>query len=216
MDTDTVLRLACGSPRGQGCVPPRVTVVPPLHVQEELSTQRATRQRDVTLQSPCGPWAPGPGPQQGRGPQGSWGGDPIRQADAPCDSKPFPSLQVPAGLPGLRVSGVKGGTARAGAGLAGRGRWGNQGVQRSKRLPVFLPTGLSELLHSDFLLTSFPVAQTVKNLPAMQETQVRSLGWEDPLEEGLATHSSILAWRIPGMGEPGGLPSMGSHRVGHD
>ena len=42
------------------------------------------------------------------------------------------------------------------------------------------------------------------------------LGWEDPLEEGMATHSSILAWRIPGMGEPGGLPSMGSHRVGHD
>ena len=46
--------------------------------------------------------------------------------------------------------------------------------------------------------------------------QVRSLGGEDPLEEGTATHSSILAWRIPGMGEPGGLPSMGSHRAGHD
>ena len=43
----------------------------------------------------------------------------------------------------------------------------------------------------------------------------RSLGWEDPLEEGMATHSSILAWRIPGTGEPGGLQSMGSHRVGH-
>ena len=41
-------------------------------------------------------------------------------------------------------------------------------------------------------------------------------GWEDPLEEGMATHSSVLAWRIPGAGEPGGLPSMGSHRVGHD
>ena len=56
----------------------------------------------------------------------------------------------------------------------------------------------------------------VKNLPAMQETWVQSLGWEDPLEEGMATHSSVLALRIPGTGEPGGLPSMGSHRVGHD
>ena len=43
-----------------------------------------------------------------------------------------------------------------------------------------------------------------------------SLGWEDALEEGMATHSSVLAWRIPGTGEPGGLPSVGSHRVGHD
>ena len=50
----------------------------------------------------------------------------------------------------------------------------------------------------------------VKNLPAMQETQVRFLGQEDPLEEGMATHSSILAWRIPWTEEPGGLQSMGS------
>ena len=56
----------------------------------------------------------------------------------------------------------------------------------------------------------------VQNLPAMQETWVRSLDWKDPWEVGMATHSSILAWRIPGTGEPGGLPSMGSHRVGHD
>ena len=56
----------------------------------------------------------------------------------------------------------------------------------------------------------------VKNLPAMQEPRVRSLGWEDPLEKEMATHSRVLAWRIPGMGEPGGLPSMGSHRVRHD
>ena len=62
----------------------------------------------------------------------------------------------------------------------------------------------------------FLVAQTVKNLPAMWETSFRSLDWEDSLEEGMATHSSVLAWRIPGTGEPGGLPSMGSHRVGHD
>ena len=50
-----------------------------------------------------------------------------------------------------------------------------------------------------------PVAQTVKNLPAMWETWVPSVGWEDPLEEGMATHSSILAWRIPWTEEPGGL-----------
>ena len=63
------------------------------------------------------------------------------------------------------------------------------------------------------------VALVVKNLPANAGDikDVGSiLGWEDPLEEGIATHSSVLAWRIPGTGEPGGLPSMGSHRVGHD
>ena len=52
--------------------------------------------------------------------------------------------------------------------------------------------------------------------PTMQEMRVQSLGWEDSLEEEMATHSSVLAWRIPRTGEPGGLPSMGSHRVGHD
>ena len=56
----------------------------------------------------------------------------------------------------------------------------------------------------------------VKNSPAVQETQVRSLGREDPLEEDMATHSSILAWRIPWTEEPGGLESMGSQRVGQD
>ena len=60
------------------------------------------------------------------------------------------------------------------------------------------------------------VAQLVKNPSAMQETGVRSLGWEDPLEKGMATHSSILAWRIPWLEEPGGLQFMGSQRVGHD
>ena len=54
----------------------------------------------------------------------------------------------------------------------------------------------------------------VKNLPARQETWVGSLGWEDPLEEGMATHSSILAWRIPWTEEPGRLQSIGSQRVG--
>ena len=56
----------------------------------------------------------------------------------------------------------------------------------------------------------------VKNLPTMQKTQVRFLGQEDPLEKGMATHSSILAWRIPWTEEPGRLPSMGLQRVGHD
>ena len=56
----------------------------------------------------------------------------------------------------------------------------------------------------------------VKNLLAMQETRVRSLGREDPLEKGMATHSSILAWRIPWAEEPCGLQSMGSQRVGHN
>ena len=60
------------------------------------------------------------------------------------------------------------------------------------------------------------VAQTVKCLPEMQETRVRSLGWEDLLEKEMAPHSSTLAWKIPWMEEPGGLQSMGSQRVGHD
>ena len=60
------------------------------------------------------------------------------------------------------------------------------------------------------------VAQLVKNLPAVQETQVRSLGWEDSLEKEMANYSGVLAWKIPWTEEPGGLQSMGSLRVGHD
>ena len=60
------------------------------------------------------------------------------------------------------------------------------------------------------------VAQMVKNLPIMQETQVRSLGWEDPLEKGMAIYSNILAWRILWTEEPGRPQSMGSQRVGHN
>ena len=60
------------------------------------------------------------------------------------------------------------------------------------------------------------VAQRVKNLPAMQETWVLELGQEDPLEKGMATHSSILVWEIPRTEEPGGLQSMGSQKVKHD
>ena len=62
----------------------------------------------------------------------------------------------------------------------------------------------------------FPGAQMVKNLPAMQETRVQSLDREDSLEKGMATHSSILAWRTPWTEEPGRLQSMGSQRLGHD
>ena len=64
--------------------------------------------------------------------------------------------------------------------------------------------------------TASLVAQSIKNLPAVQETRVWSLGWEDPLEKEMATHSSILAWKISWTKEPGGLQSMGSQRVGHD
>ena len=60
------------------------------------------------------------------------------------------------------------------------------------------------------------VAQSVRNLPAVQETRVRSLGWEDPLEKEMATHSSILSWEVSWTEEPSGLQSMGSQRVGHD
>ena len=70
---------------------------------------------------------------------------------------------------------------------------------------INLPVSLSSL-----------VAQMVKCLPMMQETRVRFLGGEDPLEKEMATHSSTLAWKIPWTEEPGGLQSMGSQRVGHD
>ena len=73
------------------------------------------------------------------------------------------------------------------------------------------------LLRLPWLLTPKSlVDHMVKNLPVMQETGVQSLGLEDPLEKEMAIHSSILAWRIPWTGEPGGLQSMGSQRVGHD
>ena len=60
------------------------------------------------------------------------------------------------------------------------------------------------------------MAQTIKHLPTMWETQVHSLGWEDLLEEEMATHSSILVWKIPSTEKPGRLQSMGLQRVGHD
>ena len=62
----------------------------------------------------------------------------------------------------------------------------------------------------------FHGGSVVENLPAMQDTRVQSLGWEDPLKKEMATHFSILAWRIPWTEEPGRLQFMGSQRVGHD
>ena len=76
-------------------------------------------------------------------------------------------------------------------------------------------TSRCKLLHISWI-DKVPVAQMVKNLPAMQETWVRSLGQEDPLEKGLAIHSSILAWRIPWTEEPDGLQFVGLQRVRHD
>ena len=72
---------------------------------------------------------------------------------------------------------------------------------------------LSDLIHS---VRVSLMAQMVKNLPVRQKTWVQSLGQEDHLKEEMATHCSSLAWRIPGTAEPAELPSMGSHRVGHD
>ena len=70
--------------------------------------------------------------------------------------------------------------------------------------------------HIVYFKFDFPGGGVVKNLPAVQETWLPSLGWKDPLEEGMATHSSILTWRIPWIEEPGGLQSMGLQRVGHN
>ena len=81
-----------------------------------------------------------------------------------------------------------------------------EGFLKMLRSGPFLPS---------FLLASL-VAQMVKNLPAVWETWVQSLGREDPLEGGMATHSRILAWRSPRTEEPGGLQCMGSQRIGHD
>ena len=73
-----------------------------------------------------------------------------------------------------------------------------------------------EFIHLIARSWAFLVVQSVKNLPAVWETWVQSLGWEDPLEKEMATHSSTLAWKIPWTEEPGGLQSMGAQRVEHD
>jgi len=76
--------------------------------------------------------------------------------------------------------------------------------------------GLGLISLAPLILGASLVAHTVKNLPAMPGTRVQSLGWDDPLEKEMATHSSILAWKIPWTEEPGGLQSMGLQRVRHD
>ena len=90
-------------------------------------------------------------------------------------------------------------------------------VQSLRReLRPYMPQGWPKKLKNE---RGFPSDQQVKNLPAAQETQetgVRARGREDPMEEGMATHSSILAWRIPWTDEPGGLQFMGSERVRQD
>ena len=90
-------------------------------------------------------------------------------------------------------------------------------ILRNKALKLIENTGLT--LHDLEFGCGFwasLVAQTVKRLPAVQETGVRSLGWEDPLEKEMATPSSTLAWRIPWTEDPGRLQSMGSQGAGHD
>ena len=99
--------------------------------------------------------------------------------------------------------------------------WKIPWTEEPGRLHVVHGVAKSRTRLSDFTSLHAPrqaslVAQTVKNLPAMQETWVRSLGWEDSLEKGVATHSSILAWRVPWTEEPGGQHSMGSQRVRQD
>ncbi|XDA89935.1 hypothetical protein R6Z07M_019539 [Ovis aries] len=87
------------------------------------------------------------------------------------------------------------------------------GLPVHHQLPDFTQTHVHRV--SDAIQPSHPLwsPSSVKDLRAMQETQVQSLGWEDPLEKEVATHSSILAWRIPWTKEPGGLQSMGLQRV---
>ena len=81
--------------------------------------------------------------------------------------------------------------------------------------PKSLQMVIAAMELKDTYSLDFLVAQTVKRLPTMWETWVQSLGWEDPLEKGMATHSSTLAWKIPWTEEPGGLQSVGSQRVGY-
>ena len=82
--------------------------------------------------------------------------------------------------------------------------------------PGYLPNPGIEPGFPPLLLETSLVAHTVKHLPTMRETRVQSLGWKDLLEKEMATHSTILAWRIPWTEEPCRLQSMGSQRVGHD
>ena len=81
---------------------------------------------------------------------------------------------------------------------------------------IFLYETYAQVLVSSIFFMGFPGGLMVKNPPAMQEAQVLSLGWEDPLEKEMITHSSMRAWRIPWTEEPGGLMSMTLQMVEHD
>ena len=83
-------------------------------------------------------------------------------------------------------------------------------------LGILIPLKKSSLLFSELIMGNSLVAQMVKHLPTMWETQIQSLGWEDPPEKAVAPHSSTLAWKIPWTEEPGKLQSMGPQRVGHN
>ena len=91
-----------------------------------------------------------------------------------------------------------------------------ESVMPSNHLILCRPLLFPPSIFPSIRVFSSEVAQRIKRLPAMQDTRVRSLDWEDPLEKEMATHSSILAWRIPWTEEPGGLQSMGSQRFRHD
>ena len=98
-----------------------------------------------------------------------------------------------------------------------RGKQSSLGARRGAQVGEsrWLPRGDALELEFDGMSSSL-AAQTVKRLSTMWETQVRALGWEDPLEKEMAIHSSILAWKIPWTEEPGRLQSMGSQRVRHN
>ena len=92
----------------------------------------------------------------------------------------------------------------------------NKIYEREGGVDIIFPIPLSTIKNPRHKIRDLPVAQTIKNLPAMQETRVQSLGWEDSLEKGMAIHSSIIVWRILRTEKPGGLHSMGSQRVRHE
>ena len=94
--------------------------------------------------------------------------------------------------------------------------WMNNQFQNIKSFIIILMTFTIANTYTALTTLTCFMAQMVKNLPAMQDTWVRSLVWEGPLEKGMATHSTVLAWRISQTEKPGSLQSMGSQRAGHD
>ena len=94
--------------------------------------------------------------------------------------------------------------------------WKSQQCPQDWKRPAFIPIPKKGNVKECSNYHTIVLIYMLKNLPAKQETPVRYLGWEDPLEKGTATHSSILAWEIPWTEEPGGLQSMELQTVGHD